>query len=134
MRTRKLLRDYADNMEEPIFVGSEISIGQAAYSMADLKFRNKMSNGAVNEVCRMMSDVLLPEPNMFPSSIHLVRGILQCAEAAIYEHHLCPKCNNVFPDLQKTAWKAEALQECVTCGHPRCSSHVVLYLSAHGAL
>ena len=69
--------------------GLDYTVLQAAYVMADVKVATRMSNLAMDIVCRLIATYFLPKDNLFPHSFKVVQGLLQTEEASAYEEHIC---------------------------------------------
>jgi hypothetical protein len=91
----------------------------ASYLLCDIKARNRIHNEGFNELVRAFHDELLPAGNLLPSSLHLMRGLMECTPAEHYEGHACDHCGWVFPKLEKTEWPAHFADQCEECNSSR---------------
>lgn len=113
------LADYIDCMHEPVYDGADMTMLQMCFLFCDIKVSDKVNNEAFNKTCRALHDCCLPKPNIFPPSWHLVRGLMQSAQASEFEGHMCNKCSKVLPRLERAQWLAHAADTCDCCGHRR---------------
>ena len=66
----------------------------------------------------MLSNTILPEGNLLPGSLYLMRKVLGVKSPADYEYHACPANKCWWEPLPKNQWRADPSCTCA-CGHPR---------------
>ncbi|BDA42812.1 hypothetical protein COCOBI_03-7050 [Coccomyxa sp. Obi] len=78
----------------------------------------RVRNNVFDRMCRFLSTVLPPD-NLFPPSLHVMQGLVECPEPSKYEHHVCKQDHCRFQYAPKHEWWKHAEDKCPTCGEPR---------------
>ena len=80
---------------EPVKEGHDMSVLQAAYSIAEIK-SGGAPNAVCDKVCQYSSRMLLKE-SLHPQSYHMVKAVLGVEDAADFEFAWCPTCAWRYP-------------------------------------
>jgi hypothetical protein len=83
------------------------------------KREGRQWDSSVDRQFRMLAECLLPQPNFFPSSLYLARGVIGCKEAADVEVHVCSDGCYAFNDLPKDEYRNHSMDVCPRCAKPR---------------
>ena len=60
----------------PIYDGAKCSVGRAAVLLLEMmKLDRTCNNDLVDAVCKLIKEELLPQPNVFPSSLHKIESL-----------------------------------------------------------
>ncbi len=78
-----------------------------------------MRDGNFNRVLRMNHDCILPEGNLCPPSLYIMRKVLGILDAADFQYHVCVKDCHSWDHTPKASWKAHAGDQCPECGAQR---------------
>ena len=109
--------------EEPIFQGHHLSIKQLCYMLADWKQEGRVTDHAFNLLCSLVRKVVFrdEEDNMFPSSYHIVKAVLDVPPATSCVQHICDRCWSIFPSLRTDQHCSHVDEVCHTpgCGRQR---------------
>lgn len=117
--SRKTIEYYQGIMHEPIHEGAELTVLGASYVFLHMKETEHLRDGVFDRLCRLLHEVGFQQPNNFPPSFYLMKGIVGCEPADKYEGHLCTCCNRVFPKLASGEWLSHADDTCSHCGTAR---------------
>lgn len=60
----------------------------------------------------------MPPGNLWPPSLHIVKGILSCQKAESFEQHVCEDDCMRFAQLPRSQWKQHRYEKCA-CGKRR---------------
>ena len=61
----------------------------------------------------------MPRGNLFPPSLHVMRGLLECEEPQKYEQHVCPNDCMRFQYASKCDWEEHQDDSCPECAERR---------------
>jgi hypothetical protein len=96
---------------------------QAVHFLLAWQRRYKVKDTAFDELAGYLADVLLPEDNYLPRSLHLVRKVVGVDNWRQYEVQLCAGegCpGHVYKQLQSEEYEAHRDDKCPVCNiHPR---------------
>ncbi len=71
-------------------------------------------------LCCVLSQVrFLPQGNLLPPSLYLMKKVIGVREPVDYEHHVCRNDCMVFTDLARDQWPQHAADKCDKCGAQR---------------
>lgn len=65
-----------------------------------------------------LTKAAMPPGNMWPPSLHIIKGILSCEKAESFEQHVCEDDCMRFVQLPRSQWKQHRFDKC-TCGKRR---------------
>lgn len=68
---------------------------------------------------RLMPGGDVPHGNKFPTSLHIMKGLIRCADADRYQHHVCVNDCMRFKDLERMKWAAHKDEQCTHCHEAR---------------
>jgi hypothetical protein len=110
---------YHANRFEKVVPGSEETVMQAAFTIAELR-RSGVKRDVCDEVAKnkwlsltSLSGVTRHDVLM-PTSLHLVRAVLGCEDPARYEFGWCPDCG--FRHPQSSPHYRDPSETCPECG------------------
>lgn len=112
-------RFYLRHLLTPLYPGSKLSVIGACYVLASEKVEGRMSDKCVDRMCRYMADCALPEGNLHPPSLYLLKKCLQVDTADMFEEHVCVNDCHRFPKLSRSQFQAHMDEKCPHCEHPR---------------
>lgn len=102
----------------PITPEHDVRVIDICVWLAQWKSQNRVSNGAMDQLCELIHHLLLPEDNLVPPSYHLIRCALGVPPADDYVRHVCDACWTLFPPLLPSQFKDHKDELC-TCENPR---------------
>lgn len=114
---------YLKHLLTPLYPGSRLSVIGACYVLANEKIAGRVSDKTVDRMCRYMADVALPEGNLHPPSLYLLKKCLRVEEAHKFEQHVCINDCHRFPKVHRSKYHEHLDDKCPHCEHPR--FHVV---------
>ena len=68
---------------------------------------------------RAVKDVLLPEDNLFPPSLHICEGLAGVEALDKYTYHVCSCGKHVYNHVPKESWHLHYGDSCPVCNSPR---------------
>jgi hypothetical protein len=112
---------FEDRFEEEDETGDvEEGLEDKDDAMLKSKLDNHLTDKYVDELCwYMASSVLLPTPNLHPTSLHLLKKICAVGEVKDYERHVCENDCMRFEDIPARLWGQREEEECTHCGSKR---------------
>ena len=108
-------RFYVEHAAYPVYPGCRLSLQTVA--MKFLLDMVNMKRDTANNQCRNIRD-LLPVPNIFPPSIHILKKVEGIQSALKYAQHVCPDDCIVWDWVPPALWKDHVNDQC-TCGQYR---------------
>ena len=70
-----------DHRAQPLWSGCHLTSLQATFLVMEWRRRHKLKTAAMDELFRMLADLLLPPDNLFPPSVYHARKLIGCAPA-----------------------------------------------------
>jgi hypothetical protein len=67
---------------------------------------------AVDKICKVIHELVLPQPNWFPPSLYLMEQIIRVPAADLFEWHACPAEQCCWPPLPRSQWEAHKDDRC----------------------
>ncbi|KAK9906510.1 hypothetical protein WJX75_003063 [Coccomyxa subellipsoidea] len=112
---------YAAHRDEKIYTNAQLTVEQACYLAMTQKQRSQQRDTAFDEHCRLQHDVMLPQPNLHPPSLYLMRKVMDVRSVDDYEYHVCVCDGYAWDHLPRSEWDAHADDTCPlpTCRQPR---------------
>jgi hypothetical protein len=113
---------YRSKSEEPIYPGARVTVLQACYCLLTHKLSNKFGDVAFDELLRLLHEVFLPEGNLLPPSLYILRKVLGCSNWDEFELHVCsnPNCGaHVWPYLPRAQYEEHKDDACPCCATAR---------------
>ena len=108
---------YRERLHDPVYAGAKLTLIQCCYLWLSMKLEGNVRDGQFDREARVMHDVMLPQPNIFPPSFYLFRQIIGCEGVQDFECHSCPKDCHSWGPLPQNQWAAHEHDVC-----PKCSS------------
>jgi hypothetical protein len=118
--TDQTAKGLAENRDSPIFEGARITVLQAAFLMLSLKREGHIRDNVFDMMCRVIHEVLLPDGNLFPRSLYLMRRVIGCRTTEEVSVHVCVNDCCVFgrvSDLDKLPVAERDRLRDSTCEH-----------------
>ena len=72
-----------------------------------------------DKAVRMLAEVVLPQPNFFPPSLHLMEKVLNVQPPESCAYHVCRNDCHSWDKIPKAAWPAHRDDTCPECGEGR---------------
>lgn len=106
---------------DPIHPGSSVTILQAAYWLGTMKNENRVTDEVIDRICGMVHKLLLPKGNLFPTSYHMVKAVLEVEASSACARHICDQCWTLFPHMDQADYSASSDAVCTQlgCGNQR---------------
>lgn len=84
-----------------------------------MKNENRVTDEVIDRTCGMIHKLLLPPGNLYPSSYHMVKAVLEVEASSACARHICDECWSLFPPMEQSQYS-----ECVdaTCSHNGCGN------------
>lgn len=115
---------YQKRLDEPLWRGlgggpdCKITLRQCLYAKLLHKVQYRLSDKAFEEVCRLFAALYLPEGNIFPPTLYLIKRILDIPSVDEHMWHACPKGCKAWEPLPQRDWENHKDDKC-RCGTPR---------------
>lgn len=119
LKHKRDARFFLNNLRTLLYPGAKLTVIQACYVLGMEKSLGHVSDKVVDRMCRYISEVLLPEGNLHPPSIYLLKKCLKVAPATDFEQHVCVNDCCKFPRLATRQYPAHVDETCGTCGERR---------------
>lgn len=92
---------------------------QTAFLALHMKRQHNQKDSHFEEECNLQHSVRLPQPNNHPTSLHIIKRLLDCREVHDVEQHVCVNDCCKFNKLQPREYRQHKHQACPTCGEGR---------------
>lgn len=109
---------YRWKRHSPITEDHEWTVLQVSFWIAHMKSEFRITDTAIDEICKFIHYLLLTSGNIFPPSYHLVKAVLAVPAGVSCVRHVCDSCWQLFPELQPADYLAHRADTC-TCGRHR---------------
>lgn len=114
---------YIDRVQEPIYEGASMTVGQAAFVHAHIKRSHNTKDEAFDKEMYILANFTLPLPNLFPPSLHIVKAIIGVPYIHQFECHVCPNDCYSWGHTPQLLWDSPELllgnQKCPGCNAAR---------------
>ncbi len=115
------LESYIKHFDAPCYAGCQWTTRQIVCGLLELYQRHGPGKEELNDHLTFVKRVL-PQPNFWPPSIHILRGLSGAPEWTKFEVHVCAnsKCRgHVYKQLPREDWGRHANDVCPVCGTSR---------------
>ncbi len=99
----------------PLYADANITLGESVYVYLKKKVDDCDGDTSCDKQFRLMHEVLLPQPNLFPPSLYLVRKLAGVEDLDNYEYHVCKEDHYVWGRVSKAEWKEHLEDKCPVC-------------------
>ena len=113
------VRWYQEHALDPIYEGSAVTVIQATYLMLRIKHEKNIADGGFDMLLRAVKDVVLPEENLFPPSLHVCEGLAGVEALDQYTYHVCGCGRHVYSHVPKENCHQHYGDACPICSSPR---------------
>ena len=110
---------YRERLHEPVYDGANLTLIECCYLWLSMKLEGNVRDGQFDREARVMHDIMLPQPNIFPPSFYLFRQIIGCESVQDFECHCCPNECQSWAPLPQQQWAEHEQDVCSTCGSGR---------------
>ena len=112
---------WSERRDDPITHAHATSVLQMCFWLGRLKHEYRISDIAIDMICRLIHFLILPAGNLFPPSFHLVKAVLGVPEGITSTRHVCDRCWTLFPPLEPDQFRIHIDATCNQCGNARFS-------------
>jgi hypothetical protein len=119
LKKKRDTKFFLANLRTKLYPGSRLSVIEACYVLGMEKSQGYVSDKVVDRLCRLLSEVLLPEGNLHPPSLYLLKKCLKVPPATDFEQHVCVGDCCRFTHLAKHQYPAHRDETCEVCGERR---------------
>ena len=102
---------------EPLYRGSSVSALEADVLLFGWRHESSIKDRAIEALLQLLKR-LLPEGNLLPESLYMLRKVLKIKRPCDYQYHACPNDKHYWKPLPQSQWSADASEPC-PCGHQR---------------
>ena len=110
---------YNSVRHEPVWLGATTNVEQYAYYLLIEKRNSRQRDTAFDKHVRWLHAIGLPQPNLLPPSLYLIRKLIGCKDVVDYEYHICVKDCHSWDFLHPRDFDAHAADKCPVCKEPR---------------
>jgi len=105
-------------LDNPLYQNSALTLKQALLTLLNWQSEHKISLTAFQQCLQQNAFMLLPKPNLMPSSIYQLHRLLGI-DLIAFEEHACVNHHHCFEKLMKKDWFDHIDDACPTCGEKR---------------
>lgn len=107
---------YTKRTHYAVYMNSMLSLAMmAAMWIEDVV---ALGRDVADRMCKKVK-ASLPQPNIFPRSIHILRQLVGSEEASKYTYHVCKNECHTWEWLATSEWESKRHQTCPHCNTPR---------------
>ena len=110
---------YRERLHEPVYAGASLTLLECCYLWLSMKLEGNVRDGQFDREARVMHDIMLPQPNIFPPSFYLFKQIIGCKAVQDFECHCCPNECKSWGPLPQNQWAVHEQDVCFKCGSGR---------------
>ena len=112
---------YREHQAEPLFQGCRLTVLQVAFAFLSLKLRFHITEVALDALCALLAQTLLPEANYMPHNMYMVRRLCNVESPEAITYHCCEDDHYIWPYLPVKEYAAHRNDTCpiAECGKPR---------------
>ncbi|GMH35009.1 hypothetical protein BSKO_02870 [Bryopsis sp. KO-2023] len=113
-------------LEDLVCDGSSATVKETVAFFMRLKLDGKISKEIVDKICSFVANRILPKENKMPSSLHVMKKMMDVPSWEEYSRHVCTRklCLNGYTwrPLPKEKWEEHKHDKCPNCDGPRFQS------------
>jgi hypothetical protein len=110
---RRTAQWYIDRKGQPLFPGCKLTLFQTCFALLHAKLDHRLTDQYVEEHCQYQSTVVLPDGNLHPPTLHLLKKICGVEDLKKCEKHVCVNDCVRFKDLPQSQWDKD--EKCPVC-------------------
>lgn len=112
---RRSVEYYKRRWGRPLYEGAGITVGEAVFTYLCKKVEDCEGDTASDKAYRLLHEVILPKPNLFPPSLHILRRLAGVEEIDKYERHVYEENHYVWEHARRECWSQHKDDECPIC-------------------
>lgn len=112
---RRGVQYYKRRWRLPIYQGADMTVGEAVFTYLSKKVEDCEGDTASDRAYRLLHDVVLPKPNLFPPSLYVLRKLAGVEDLDSYELHVCREDHYVWDHVPRREWEGHKDDECPVC-------------------
>jgi hypothetical protein len=116
---RRTAQWFIERKDWLLYNGAKLTVQQASYALLRTKLEDHLTDKYLDNHCKWLSVVVLPQPNFLPPSLHLLKKVCEVKEAEEFEKHVCVNDCVKFPDLRPSHYPTHLNEKCPKCQEPR---------------
>jgi hypothetical protein len=109
----------SDDLNKLLYEDAGITVLQATFLMLQLKREGRIRDNVFDMVCRVIHEVLLPQGNLFPQSLHRMKKLLGCRRVEDVSVHVCVNDCMSFGNVSDINPMASVDEKCTECGEDK---------------
>jgi len=102
----------------PLYQGSELSLKDCLLMLLRWQRDNQISLVGFEELLQIYGTVILPQPNLLPTTIHQLHQVIGLNLDTL-EEHVCVNDCHIFEKISKTEYEEYLNEKCPHCGETR---------------
>ncbi len=112
---RKDVDYYRRRWGWPLYAGAGVTLGETVYTYLQKKVDDCEGDTSCDKGYRLLHEVILPKPNLFPPSLYLIRRLAGVEDLDQYEYHVCVEDHYVWERIDKHRWVDHYEDKCPKC-------------------
>lgn len=113
---------FTDRMDEPFLQGCTTSLRSFLVALFRIFVEEQMKVSTFENILKLLDKVFKPLSADFPTSLYLVRKVLEVPEFDAVEEHICICEGHIFQHAKKQEWNKYKNEKCPKCKEYRFKS------------
>ncbi len=106
---------YRHKWECPLYDNAALTVGEAIYAYLKKKVDDCEQDKASDRHYRLLRESVLPQGNLFPPSLYLLRKVAGVESLHDHEYHVCEKDHYRWPKISRGEWPLHRDDVCPVC-------------------